>query len=153
MAAFATTPASLSLLPSFTTDRSRCLLSAATSSSSSCFFAGGTHFWTPKSFISISTSSSSLEFNKRIYATRFRTVVSASADYYSTLGVPKSANNKEIKAAYRRLARQVPNTITIFSSLTLVCFQLYIRVFDFEIDFGYLIVLSNNFHLIRFTYY
>lgn len=33
-------------------------------------------------------------------------MVSASADYYSTLGVPKSANNKEIKAAYRRLARQ-----------------------------------------------
>ncbi|XP_078438124.1 uncharacterized protein LOC144708599 isoform X2 [Wolffia australiana] len=33
-------------------------------------------------------------------------VVSASADYYSVLGVPKSADGKEIKAAYRRLARQ-----------------------------------------------
>ncbi|XP_074582626.1 uncharacterized protein LOC141838902 [Curcuma longa] len=32
--------------------------------------------------------------------------VIASADYYSTLGVPKSAGIKEIKAAYRRLARQ-----------------------------------------------
>lgn len=34
-------------------------------------------------------------------------VVSASSDYYSVLGVPKSADGKQIKAAYRRLARQV----------------------------------------------
>ncbi|KAK8955997.1 hypothetical protein KSP40_PGU006921 [Platanthera guangdongensis] len=33
-------------------------------------------------------------------------VVAASADYYSALGVSRSANNKEIKAAYRKLARQ-----------------------------------------------
>ncbi|CAA7406955.1 unnamed protein product [Spirodela intermedia] len=33
-------------------------------------------------------------------------VVAASSDYYSVLGVPKSADGKEIKAAYRRLARQ-----------------------------------------------
>ncbi|KAL0922218.1 hypothetical protein M5K25_006188 [Dendrobium thyrsiflorum] len=33
-------------------------------------------------------------------------VVAASVDYYSTLGVSRSANNKEIKAAYRKLARQ-----------------------------------------------
>ncbi|PKA57917.1 Chaperone protein dnaJ 1, mitochondrial [Apostasia shenzhenica] len=33
-------------------------------------------------------------------------VVAASGDYYSTLGVPRSASSKEIKAAYRRLARQ-----------------------------------------------
>lgn len=33
-------------------------------------------------------------------------MVVAAADYYSTLGVPKSADSKEIKAAYRRLARQ-----------------------------------------------
>lgn len=40
---------------------------------------------------------------------RFHTVFAASSDYYSTLGVPKSATAKEIKAAYRRLARQVSN--------------------------------------------
>lgn len=33
-------------------------------------------------------------------------MVVAAADYYSTLGVSRSANSKEIKAAYRRLARQ-----------------------------------------------
>ncbi|XP_073011288.1 uncharacterized protein [Typha latifolia] len=36
----------------------------------------------------------------------FSSVISASADYYSTLGVPRSASNKEIKTAYRKLARQ-----------------------------------------------
>lgn len=34
-------------------------------------------------------------------------MVFAAADYYSTLGVPKSATSKDIKAAYRKLARQV----------------------------------------------
>lgn len=33
-------------------------------------------------------------------------MVSASADYYSTLGVSRGATSKEIKAAYRKLARQ-----------------------------------------------
>ncbi|XP_059291242.1 uncharacterized protein LOC132044752 [Lycium ferocissimum] len=71
------------------------------SSSSSTFFSGG---WSHNKFISVSFSSSSSQFNKKISARRL--VVAAAADYYSTLGVPKSANNKEIKAAYRRLARQ-----------------------------------------------
>lgn len=75
--------------------------------SSSSFFAGGTPLWAHKKFISISVSSSS-QFSKKISARRFgRLVVAAAADYYSTLGVPKSATGKEIKAAYRRLARQV----------------------------------------------
>ncbi|KAI5660476.1 hypothetical protein M9H77_29269 [Catharanthus roseus] len=74
--------------------------------SSSSFFAGGTPLWAHKKFISISVSSSS-QFSKKISARRFgRLVVAAAADYYSTLGVPKSATGKEIKAAYRRLARQ-----------------------------------------------
>ncbi|CAO2201918.1 unnamed protein product [Urochloa humidicola] len=33
-------------------------------------------------------------------------VICASAEYYGTLGVPRSATNKDIKAAYRKLARQ-----------------------------------------------
>ncbi|KAF5811048.1 putative DnaJ domain, Chaperone J-domain superfamily [Helianthus annuus] len=34
-------------------------------------------------------------------------VVFSTADYYSTLGVPKSTTIKDIKAAYRKLGRQV----------------------------------------------
>ncbi|KAH7675083.1 Chaperone DnaJ protein [Dioscorea alata] len=66
------------------------------------------------------SSSLCLRFRKRKKARRrnwetlidgnagwFRSIiVSASADYYSTLGVSRSASNKEIKAAYRKLARQ-----------------------------------------------
>lgn len=53
-------------------------------------------------------------------------VVAASSDYYSTLGVPKSASSKEIKAAYRKLARQVFHpfggylVFSLFSGLCLV---------------------------------
>ncbi|XP_059643745.1 uncharacterized protein LOC132285570 [Cornus florida] len=102
---------SVTLLPppiSFTPERPQPLFPSSTSSVSSSFFAGGTNLWTHKRFISLSSpsSSSSSLFNKKISAKRFGTVVAASADYYSTLGVSKSANSKEIKAAYRRLARQ-----------------------------------------------
>ncbi|XP_031105096.1 uncharacterized protein LOC116009997 [Ipomoea triloba] len=80
-------------------------------SSSSTFFAGGTHLWSHKRFlISISLSSSSStssQYDRKISARRFgRFVVAAAADYYSTLGVSKSASSKEIKAAYRKLARE-----------------------------------------------
>ncbi|KAI8529443.1 hypothetical protein RHMOL_Rhmol12G0225100 [Rhododendron molle] len=93
--------ATLSLLPSslgFTPDRH-----SPSPSPSSSFFAGGTYPWSQKNFPSVSSSS---QFNREISAKRFRTVVMAAADYYSTLGVPRSATSKEIKAAYRRLARQ-----------------------------------------------
>ena len=51
--------------------------------------------------------SSSSQFSKRLYGKRCGGfVVFAAADYYSTLGVPKSATSKDIKAAYRKLARQ-----------------------------------------------
>ncbi|XP_010250190.1 PREDICTED: uncharacterized protein LOC104592493 [Nelumbo nucifera] len=43
---------------------------------------------------------------KKVSSKRFATVITAAADYYSTLGVPRSASSKEIKAAYRKLARQ-----------------------------------------------
>ncbi|XP_044487347.1 chaperone protein DnaJ-like isoform X2 [Mangifera indica] len=86
------------------------------SSSSSCFFNAGTHLWAHKNFATIalsSSSSSSFQFggskfnNARCSVPRFgQFVVAASGDYYTTLGIPKSAGSKEIKAAYRKLARQ-----------------------------------------------
>lgn len=70
--------------------------------------------WGNSRFLQVSVSSAG-QSNKRISARRFgRAVVVAAADYYSTLGVPKSANSKEIKAAYRKLARQVPGNERIF---------------------------------------
>ncbi|XP_021895931.1 uncharacterized protein LOC110813197 [Carica papaya] len=98
---------SLSLLPSsisFSTDRPSTSASSF-SSSSSTLFHGATSLRSHKSFSSL-TSSSSLKSNPRFSKNRFGTVLAASGDYYSTLGVPKSASSKEIKAAYRRLARQ-----------------------------------------------
>ncbi|KAG6410709.1 hypothetical protein SASPL_128775 [Salvia splendens] len=75
-------------------------------SSSSCFFTGGPPIWGNKTLLQVSASSAA-QSNKRMAARRFaRALVVAVADYYSTLGVPKSANSKEIKAAYRKLARQ-----------------------------------------------
>ncbi|CAJ1955046.1 unnamed protein product [Sphenostylis stenocarpa] len=77
-------------------------------------FCGTVHLRSHNSFISIHSpsSSSSSSFssfsNPNLAPTRrrFHTVFAASSDYYSTLGVSKSATGKEIKAAYRRLARQ-----------------------------------------------
>ncbi|KHN22434.1 uncharacterized protein LOC114388447 [Glycine soja] len=77
-------------------------------------FCGTVHLRSHNSFFSIhSTSSSSfLSFssisipNHSPTRRPFHTVLASSSDYYSTLGVPKSATGKEIKAAYRRLARQ-----------------------------------------------
>ncbi|KAL6972866.1 hypothetical protein U1Q18_027041 [Sarracenia purpurea var. burkii] len=102
--------ASLSLLPSTlsfsTPERHHPLFPSTTptcsSSSSSSFFAGGTHLLTHKKYVCVYSSQS----YKEISAKRFGTVVTAAADYYSTLGVPRTASSKEIKAAYRRLARQ-----------------------------------------------
>ncbi|XP_024021883.1 uncharacterized protein LOC21408437 isoform X2 [Morus notabilis] len=98
---------SLSLLPSsslsFIPDRPHLLVSPPTSSlSSSSFSSGATH----KSLISLYSSFSKL--NPRLNRAKrgFGPVITASGDYYATLGVPKSASSKEIKAAYRRLARQ-----------------------------------------------
>lgn len=87
-------------------------------SSSSSFLAGGTHLRSHKNFAALTLSADSCPFggsklnssNARSSTYRFgRSVVCASGDYYATLGVPKSASGKEIKAAYRKLARQVRN--------------------------------------------
>ncbi|XP_057968975.1 uncharacterized protein LOC131158255 [Malania oleifera] len=76
------------------------------SSSSSSVFNGGSVLRTHKAFLALTPSPSSCQDTKRVFSTRPGTVISASSDYYFTLGVSKSASNKEIKAAYRRLARQ-----------------------------------------------
>ncbi|XWS16485.1 hypothetical protein CRYUN_Cryun34aG0092100 [Craigia yunnanensis] len=100
---------SLSLLPSslnFPTERP----SNASQASSSCcsvFLNGGIRLRSHDNFGCVSSSPSSTcswRLNNGIH--RFGTVVAASGDYYATLGVPKSASGKEIKAAYRKLARQ-----------------------------------------------
>ncbi|CAN6706905.1 unnamed protein product [Malus baccata var. baccata] len=85
--------------------------SSSASSSSSLFVSGGTPLRTHKSFVSLSSSwpssSSSSTSSWKFSAKRsIGRVFAASGDYYATLGVPKSATSKEIKAAYRRLARQ-----------------------------------------------
>lgn len=77
------------------------------SSSSSSFIAGGANLWAHRKFSSLSLSSSSCQSNKKLSARRFGRLIVAAADYYSTLGVSKSASGKEIKAAFRKLARQV----------------------------------------------
>ncbi|BAT91500.1 Chaperone protein [Vigna angularis] len=75
-------------------------------------FCGTVHLRSHNSFISIHSPSFSTSFssvsNPNLAPTRrrFHTVFAASSDYYSTLGISKSATGKEIKAAYRKLARQ-----------------------------------------------
>ncbi|GKV45481.1 hypothetical protein SLEP1_g52553 [Rubroshorea leprosula] len=98
--------ASLSALPSslrlsFPTERP----STSSHSSSSCaFINGGINLRLHKSFSYVTSSSFS---SRRVSTNRLVSVLCASGDYYSTLGVAKSASSKEIKAAYRKLARQV----------------------------------------------
>lgn len=101
MAAAATAP-TLFLVPSlgFSSPSS----SSSTSSTSSLFFTGSSHLLSHKNFAYVSLTS--LKFRTKASTYRFRPVINASGDYYATLGIPKSATNKEIKAAYRRLARQ-----------------------------------------------
>ncbi|XP_055825502.1 uncharacterized protein LOC129894034 isoform X2 [Solanum dulcamara] len=95
-----TSTASLSFRPSsLTFERSHS--PSLPPSSSSTFFSGGTLLLAHTKFISVSFSSS--QYNKKISARRFGRLVVAAADYYSTLGVPKSANSKDIKAAYRSI--------------------------------------------------
>ncbi|KAL2332478.1 hypothetical protein Fmac_020059 [Flemingia macrophylla] len=75
-------------------------------------FCGAIHLRSHHAFLSLNSSSPFPSFssspNPNLAPTRRRphTVLAASSDYYSTLGVSKSASGKEIKAAYRRLARQ-----------------------------------------------
>ncbi|KAJ9179019.1 hypothetical protein P3X46_010849 [Hevea brasiliensis] len=106
-AAASATTTTLSLVPSL--GFSSPFSSSSTSSTSSLFFTGSTHLWSHKNFASVSLTSpshTSLKFRTQASTNRFRPVINASGDYYVTLGVPKSATGKEIKAAYRRLARQ-----------------------------------------------
>ncbi|XP_031287484.1 uncharacterized protein LOC116146219 [Pistacia vera] len=108
----ASTSTTLSLYPSSSSPLN--FFHSNHSASSSCFFNGMTHLRSHKSFASVTlTASSSFPFgglklnNARGSAPRFGLyVVAASGDYYATLGVAKSASSKEIKAAYRKLARQ-----------------------------------------------
>lgn len=82
--------------------------SSSPSPSSSSYLCGSVHLRTHKNFIPIHSPShfSSLTLNSKSSSRSFRTAIAASGDYYATLGVSKSATNKEIKAAYRKLARQ-----------------------------------------------
>ncbi|CAL1377732.1 unnamed protein product [Linum trigynum] len=101
MAAAATT---LYLLPSL----SRPSPASCSTASSSPFLV---HLSSRNSFGSATLNCSfprALKFKReKAPSHRYGPVVrAASGDYYSTLGVPKSASIKDIKAAYRKLARQ-----------------------------------------------
>eukprot|EP00262_Sarcandra_glabra_P007492 TRINITY_DN20338_c0_g1_i1.p1 TRINITY_DN20338_c0_g1~~TRINITY_DN20338_c0_g1_i1.p1 ORF type:complete len:495 (+),score=76.26 TRINITY_DN20338_c0_g1_i1:159-1643(+) len=70
--------------------------------SGSSFFNRGKRVWRDPSLSKFNNNKKS--FRRGVNG--FRIIVAASADYYMTLGVAKSATIKDIKAAYRKLARQ-----------------------------------------------
>ncbi|XP_077237925.1 molecular chaperone Hsp40/DnaJ family protein [Tasmannia lanceolata] len=70
------------------------------------FLNGGSRLWNASS-LSLTSCDFRMKNTKKKKKNRpFHNVVTAAADYYSTLGISKSASSKDIKAAYRRLARQ-----------------------------------------------
>ncbi|KAK4267572.1 hypothetical protein QN277_024334 [Acacia crassicarpa] len=80
----------------------------SSSPSSSSFLCDSVHLRTHKNCISIHSPCHfpSLTLTNKSSTRSFRTAIAAYGDYYATLGVSTSATNKEIKGAYRNLARQ-----------------------------------------------